>query len=129
MAYDHSGSGITITLEAAADLSSNQYNFVKLDANGKAVICVADSAGTIPIGVLQNKPTAGQAATICVYGVTKLYIGTESGLGAGYNVGCDSNSAGKVSDTASFRMGVALEDPAADGDIVAVLLQKNGKQA
>mgnify|MGYP003115970302 FL=1 len=117
---------LTITLEAAADLSAKQYYFVAVDTDGKAALTGDDGN---PIGVLQNKPTAGQAATICVYGVTKLYIGTESGLGAGYNVGCDSNSAGKVSDTASFRMGVALEDPAADGDIVAVLLQKNGKQA
>ena len=117
---------LTITLEAAADLSAKQYYFVAVDTDGKAAVTGDDGN---PIGVLQNKPTAGQAATICVYGVTKLYIGTESGLGAGYNVGCDSNSAGKVSDTASFRMGVALEDPAADGDIVAVLLQKNGKQA
>jgi len=117
---------LTITLEAASDLSAKQYRFVAVDTNGKATTTGDDGN---PIGVLQNKPTAGQAATICVYGVTKLYIGTESGLGAGYNVGCDSNSAGKVSDTASFRMGVALEDPTADGDIVAVLLQKNGKQA
>ena len=117
---------LTITLEAAADLSAKQYYFVAVDTDGKAALTGDDGN---PIGVLQNKPTAGQAATICVYGVTKLYIGTESGLGAGYNVGCDSNSAGKVSDTASFRMGVALEDPAADGDIVAVLLQQNGKQA
>jgi hypothetical protein len=117
---------LTITLEAAADLSAKQYYFVAVDTDGKAALTGDDGN---PIGVLQNKPTAGQAATICVYGVTKLYIGTESGLGAGYNVGCDSNSAGKVSDTGSFRMGVALEDPAADGDIVAVLLQKNGKQA
>ena len=117
---------LTITLEAASDLSAKQYRFVAVDTNGK-VTTTGDDGN--PIGVLQNTPTAGQAATICVYGVTKLYIGTESGLGAGYNVGCDSNSAGKVSDTASFRMGVALEDPTADGDIVAVLLQKNGKQA
>jgi len=117
---------LTITLEAAADLSAKQYYFVAVDTDGKAAL-TGDDAN--PIGVLQNKPTAGQPATICVYGVTKLYIGTESGLGAGYNVGCDSNSAGKVSDTGSFRMGVALEDPTANGDIVAVLLQKNGKQA
>jgi uncharacterized protein (DUF736 family) len=57
-----------------------------------------------------------------------LYIGTESGLGAGYNVGCDANSAGKVSDSGSYRLGVALEDPTANGDIVSVLFQKNGQQ-
>ena len=117
---------VTITLEAGADLSAKQYYFVAVDTNGKAVL-TGDDGNTV--GVLQNKPTSGQAATVCVYGVTKLYIGTESGLGAGYNVGCDANSAGKVSDTGSFRMGVALQDPTADGDIVSILLQKNGKQA
>lgn len=117
---------LTITLEAGADLSAKQYYFVAVDTNGKAVLTGDDGN---PVGVLQNKPTSGQAATVCVYGVTKLYIGTESGLGAGYNVGCDANSAGKVSDTGSFRMGVALQDPTADGDIVSILLQKNGKQA
>ena len=116
----------TISLVAGEDLSSSQYYFVAVDTSGQAVLTGDDGN---PIGVVQNKPESGQAATICVYGVTKLYIGTESGLGAGYNVGCDSNSAGKVSDTGSFRMGVTLEDPTADGDIVSVLLQKNGKQA
>jgi predicted RecA/RadA family phage recombinase len=116
----------TITLTAASDLSSKQFYFVAVDTDGKAALTGDDGN---PIGVLQNKPEAGEAATIAIAGVTKLYIGTESGLGAGYNVGCDSNSAGKVSDTGSFRMGVALEDPTSDGDIVSVLLQKNGKQA
>jgi predicted RecA/RadA family phage recombinase len=116
----------TISLTAASDLSSKQFYFVAVDTDGKAALTGDDGN---PIGVLQNKPEAGQAAEICIAGVTKLYIGTESGLGAGYNVGCDSNSAGKVSDTGSFRMGVALEDPTADGDIVSILLQKNGKQA
>jgi len=116
----------TISLVAGEDLSSSQYYFVAVDTSGQAVLTGDDGN---PIGVVQNKPESGQAATIAIAGVTKLYIGTESGLGAGYNVGCDSNSAGKVSDTGSFRMGVALEDPTADGDIVSVLLQKNGKQA
>jgi len=107
-------------------LSAKQYYFVSVDTNGKAALTGDDGN---PIGVLQNKPTAGQAATICIDGVTKVYVGTESGLGAGYNVGCDSNSAAKVSDTGSFRLGVSLEDPTADGDIVSMLFQKNGKQA
>ena len=96
-----------------------------VDTNGKAALTGDDGN---PIGVLQNAPTAGQAASICVYGVTKLYIGTESGLGAGFNVGCDSNSAGKVSDSGSYRLGVSLEDPAANGELVSILFQKNGQQ-
>ena len=114
-----------ITLEAAADLSAKQYHFVAVDTNGKAALTGDDGN---PIGVLQNAPTAGQAASICVYGVTKLKIGTEAGLGAGYNVGCDSTSAGKVSDSGSYRLGVSLEDPTANGDIVSILFQKNGQQ-
>jgi len=116
----------TISLVAGEDLSSSQYYFVAVDSSGQAVLTGDDGN---PVGVVQNKPESGQAATICVYGISKLYIGTAAGLGTGYNVGCDSNSAGKVSDTGSFRMGVALEDPTTDGDIVAVLIQKNGKQA
>jgi len=124
MAY--SENMIAISLVAGEDLSSSQYYFVSVNTSGQAVLTGDDGN---PVGVVQNKPESGQVATVCIYGVTKLYIGTESGLGAGYNVGCDSNSAGKVSDTGSFRMGVALEDPTSDGDIVSVLLQKNGKQA
>ena len=76
MAYANPSGGITITLEAGADLSSLQYNLVKLDANGRAVVCDADSAGQVPIGVLQNKPDAsGKAATILVVGVTKIEAG------------------------------------------------------
>jgi len=123
MAFEQSKT--IITLEAAADLSAKQYYFVSVDTDGKAALTGDDGN---PIGVLQNKPTAGQAASICVYGVTKLYIGTESGLGAGYNVGCDANSAGKVSDSGSYRLGVSLEDPTANGDVVSILFQKNGQQ-
>lgn len=123
MAFEQSKT--IITLEAAADLSAKQYYFVAVDTDGKAALTGDDGN---PIGVLQNKPAAGEAASICVYGVTKLYIGTESGLGAGYNVGCDSNSAGKVSDSGSYRLGVSLEDPTANGDVVSILFQKNGQQ-
>ncbi len=115
-----------ITLVAAADLSAKQYYFVSVDTDGKAALTGDDGN---PIGVLQNKPAAGEAATICVAGVTPVYVGTESGLGAGYNVGCDANSAAKVSDTGSYRLGVSLEDPTSDGDIISLLFQKNGKQA
>ncbi len=58
------------TFEAAGDLSTKQYHFVKLDANGKVVIVAATS--DTPVGVLQNAPTSGQAATVVISGVTKI---------------------------------------------------------
>ena len=124
MAFENSKT--IITLEAAADLSAKQYYFVAVDSNGKAALTGDDGN---PIGVLQNTPAAGEAASICTAGVTKCYVGTESGIGTGYNIGCDSNSAAKVSDTGSYRLGVSLEDPTANGDIISILFQKNGKQA
>ena len=75
MAYQQSGSGIIVTLTAAADLSAKQYNLVKLDGNGDVVLTDADSAGQIPIGVLQNAPGNGEAATVMIVGVTKIEIG------------------------------------------------------
>ena len=65
MAYEQSN-GVIITLEAAEDLSAKQYNFVKLDANGKVVITAVATAGQIPIGVLQNAPESGEAAMLSV---------------------------------------------------------------
>jgi hypothetical protein len=62
-----------ITLIAGADLSTHQFKGVKLDANGAAVLIAA--ATDVPIGVLQNKPTSGQAATVRVTGVTKMLSG------------------------------------------------------
>ena len=41
MAYDNTSGRLMITLEAAADLSSSQYLFVKTDANGKVNVCAA----------------------------------------------------------------------------------------
>jgi hypothetical protein len=62
-----------ITLIAGADLSTHQFKGVKLDAAGAAVLVAA--ATDVPVGVLQNKPTSGQAATVRVLGVTKFLSG------------------------------------------------------
>ena len=69
MAYQ-SAQPVKITLEAAADLSAKQFYAVKVDANGKAAVCAAVT--DVPVGILQNKPTSGQAATIVSVGVSKI---------------------------------------------------------
>lgn len=63
-----------LTREAAADLSTKQFTFVKLNSSGQA----AAVSGTTddPIGVLQNDPSAaGRAAEIMVAGVSEVIAG------------------------------------------------------
>ena len=58
------------SLSAASDLSAKQYHFVKL-ASATTVDIVSASTDT-PIGVLMNKPAAGESAEICVFGIAKV---------------------------------------------------------
>lgn len=69
-------------LVAAADLSANQYKFVKLQADG-TVIAAADSIGAV--GVQQNKPLIGDPVTIVTIGITKLV--TTAGVTPGTAIG------------------------------------------
>jgi hypothetical protein len=61
---------IVDTFKTATDLSAAQYCFVKLSAADTVAICAATT--DIPIGILQNKPTSGQAAEVMVCGKSKL---------------------------------------------------------
>lgn len=125
MAYDQSGSGILITLTAAADLSAKQYNFVKLDANGDVVLTDADSAGQIPIGVLQNAPTSGQAATVMVVGISKVEAGVA--FDEGVKIACsDASSAADdgqavAADASDNVVGQSITAGAADEYITAAI--------
>ena len=66
------GHGIDITLIAGADLSAKQFYAVKLDSNGAAVVA---GDGEDAVGILQNKPASGQAATVRVVGISKFVAG------------------------------------------------------
>lgn len=59
---------------ADADLSTYQYHFVYLSTNH--TVGIATSTVAMPLGVLQNKPSAaGDAASVCIFGITKLVAG------------------------------------------------------
>lgn len=98
-----------ITLEAGADLSSKQYYFVKLDTStGKAVVC--SGATDVPVGVLQNNPTSGQAAEIVVVGLTKVSANSAISIGDLLGTSADGQADPKVAgtDTTEYVVGVAL---------------------
>jgi len=109
---------LDITLKAGADLSSKQYCFVALDANGDVVACGANG---VSIGILQNTPNSGEAARVRVLGTSKLKM----------NEACDEGDAltstaaglGEVVDAVDEYAGaIALEAATAQNDIIEVLI-------
>lgn len=63
---------LDVSYPAAEDLSGDQFRFVVL-ASGK--VRRPDSAAERALGVLQNKPAAGQPAQVRIAGITKLVAG------------------------------------------------------
>lgn len=110
------------SLTANGDQSANQYKFVKYSASG---VEVCDTAGEAAIGVLQNKPTAGQVCEIGFSGVSKVTVGT-GGITAGNNVQSDASGLAIAAAIGDYSQGVALETGAA-GARVAVLLRPQGQ--
>ena len=122
MAYEISNYSVKVTLVAAADLSALQYTFVKLNSSGQ--VAAVSGATDLPIGVLQNAPTAGQEAEVLVVGGTKIKAG--AAIGEGAQVG--TSAAGKAvaltagTDTTKYVAGTLLTESAADGNIVTAVI-------
>ena len=111
MAYQIPGYCIG-TLLAGEDLSSAQFTFVKLGANGRVTQVDATTDDKI-IGVLQNKPKEGQPADICILGVTKVEAKRAVAVARGSYLKAGPNgrveNAGLDSDGNEIVVGLALE--------------------
>lgn len=116
MAYEIPG--FTFTLVAGADLSSSQYKFVKLNASGQAVAIAATT--DMPVGVLQNTPKSGEAASIMGMGITKLQGDVDLAKGAAIQTSADGQAA--ASATGGFMVGQVLEDNSAAGGLATVFI-------
>jgi len=117
----------TRTFEAGEDLSSAQFKFVTLEADGQ--VDLADADGERAIGVLLNKPdAAGKAATVAVSG--KVMVVAASAITAGDEIASDaSGEAQELSDSSSataVTLGYALED-AVDGQVFAMEFIQGGR--
>jgi hypothetical protein len=64
---------------AGEDMSAKQYYIVQLDASGN--IEVGEGATDLLVGVLQNKPEAGEAALYRHGGTTKVIAGGNVSIG------------------------------------------------
>lgn len=98
---------------AAADLSAKQYYAVKIDSAGKAALA---GAGEFAVGILQNKPAAGQAAAIAsVSAISKAVAG--GSISAGATVAVDSN--GKLVDATEAKVNTSDTGSATDAVIAS----------
>ncbi len=111
----------TIVLEAAGDLSSDQFKLVKLDTAKKVLVVAAVT--DIPIGVLQNKPgAAGERALVALLDGAILKMIAGAAITAGAIVGMHATD-GLIDDTitaAAPTVGVAIEAATAANDIIEV---------
>lgn len=111
-------------LIAGADLSAaaNQYKFVELTAAYTVNIC--DATTDRVIGVLQNRPKSGEAAEVCVFGLTK--VNSDAALSVGNQIGtaADGQAAAYApgSDTTKYIVGVVVEASGAAGGYATALV-------
>jgi hypothetical protein len=115
MAYEIPG--FSYTLVAAADLSASQFRFIDIDATGKGAV---PGAGGRVVGVRNNKPKSGEAATVVGSGISIVEAGDVVTVGGSVS----TDNVGRVVDaaTADLIAGIALESASAAGQFIAVLL-------
>lgn len=104
---------------AAADLTGKQYTAVRASA-ANATNLASDATNSGVIGVLQNKPKSGEAASIAFMGLSKMRAGGALTV----NTILTYNSSGKAAAVASGQMAIGRNIEAAgnDEDVVTVLL-------
>jgi hypothetical protein len=103
-------------LVAAADLSSYQYRAVKLNTSGEVALC---GAGEAAIGILQNKPVAGEACEIDMDGISKAVMGATI-ANAGGKLASDANGKLVAAVSTNYVVAQLLTTAAADGVISSV---------
>lgn len=110
-----------ITLEAGGDMSSDQYAFVDISADGQI-----DKAGdgAFAVGVLQNDPAAaGRAAKVANSGLVKVKCGGT--VTAGGPVSSDANGLAVDSASGDVILGEATEGGAAN-QVITILFAPRG---
>lgn len=109
----------SITRLASADLSANQYHFMKLNSSGKAELA---GAGEAAVGVLQNKPDAlDKDATIGFKGISKVVCA--AALAPNTKVMSDASGEAVAATATNHVLGIHVGDAtSASGDVIPVLL-------
>jgi len=119
----HEGEQLCIPgLIAGEDMTAKQFYIVKLSAANTVIVC--DGATDVPIGVLQNNPDSGEAATVCSCGVTK--ISSNEAVTAGWLIGTSSDGQAdrKIwgTDTTEYIIGQAIAGSGAAAGVITAYI-------
>lgn len=113
------------TFTAGADLSSDQYKFVKLSTSTAKTVSRASVAGEACIGVLQNKPTSGQDAVALCLGVTKVKAG--GSFNPGVAITTDANGLAVAATGSDAILGYSFA-AGVNGQVTTICLAARGGQ-
>lgn len=122
MAWEVDGVVKLVGFTASADLSAKQYYAVKISGLNTVTVCAAVT--DVPIGILQNAPTSGQAAEVCVIGISK--INSDAALSRGNLIGtaADGQLAAYTpgTDTTKYVIGQVLLASGAAGELATAVI-------
>lgn len=106
------------------DLSASQYCFVEpvQTSSGKSTVQLPATQGNRTIGILQNKPTAGQVAEVCMEGESPLV--SNGAFNNGIELMSATTGKGLAATAGNYVAAIALEASSAVGAQVLVSLHR-----
>lgn len=107
-------------LTAAADLTSHQYKFVEI-VGGTTTVNVVNAVTDRPIGVLLNKPKAGEACEVIAIGVTEVVAGETLAAGDMLSVGATGKATNDAAQAGTTYQGRILSAGAADELVTCII--------
>lgn len=116
-----------LSMVAGEDLSSSQYYAVQIDADAREIKVAGTPAaeGTHVLGVLQNKPTEGEAASIATGGTSRLVMAANNSIGE--KIMSSSGKGTPVDADQKSVIGIALSANAeGDGGVIEILITPGG---
>lgn len=115
---------LDISFPAAEDLSSDQYRFVVLTSTG--TVRRPDSETEALLGILQNAPAAGEAASVRIIGISKLCMNAALAVNSfalsEYVSATDAGKGKTAAAALAYSRALILQASGAEDDLATVLL-------
>lgn len=115
---------LDMSFPAAEDLSNDQYRLVVLTSAG--TVRRPDSETEVALGILQNAPASGEAASVRILGVSKLVANDAIGIGTfvmqEYVSATDAGKGKTSAGAPAYSRAVVLQASGAEDDLASVLL-------